>query len=102
MDHPSQAGVDLVEFIRARLDEKAANADDCPCMAACERMDSEQVLAEVAALRRLLEQLDRVECIADAREVWSIDVDELRRTLASIWADHGQYDPAWAPEEVQT
>jgi hypothetical protein len=62
--------------------------------------DPGRVLAEVAALRRLLEQLNVVERIVEAREVWSVDVDELRRTLATIWADHTSYDPAWAPEEA--
>jgi Family of unknown function (DUF6221) len=45
------------------------------------------VLREVAAKRRMLEDLDLTEP----------DEEHLRRLLASAWSDHPDFDPAWAP-----
>ena len=68
--------------------------------------DPARVLAEVEAKRRILDKLDEIERIVDAREVWSIDVDDLRRDLALPYRDHPDYDPAWTqaiaqPESAQ-
>jgi hypothetical protein len=74
--------------------------------------DPGRVLAEVAALRRLLDELEPLlgfearEDYDNTDNVWSEiaseRADRLVRLLASIDADHPDYDPAWAPEEART
>lgn len=110
---------DIAAFVHARLDEieKAARAatlgpwvasgrwvwstvrpdavfgvDGDPADAAyIARRDPARVLAEVEALRRIVDEF--------AGEGNRTAVFVLR-VLAAIWRDHPDYDPAWAPDET--
>jgi hypothetical protein len=159
VDHPSE--VSVVEFVRARLDEREASAltafagpwrynprkqwhgltgdplrpstpgeeyvaagplDAPVCVAATGPADDPQsmadaahiahhdpnpgVLAEVAALQRVVDTLTPV-----AAEEASFDGGHpgeafaagwTLEALANMWADHADFDPAWAPEEART
>lgn len=52
-------------------------------------------LAEVDAKRRILDWLDSVDRIADAAEVFGIDVAEARRLLALPFAQHPEFRDEW-------
>lgn len=95
------------EFVRARLDKSLAAARDWLGLSTERRA---KMLRQVAALRKLADGHEpqqfpwrrvfwfcRVCDVAhgsweDHRQPWC---DELL-TLASIWSDHPDYDPAWS------
>jgi hypothetical protein len=115
----------IVAFIRARLDEDedAARAaggqawtwdgglyathptdevvdyvygDNGPHIA---RHHPAHVLAEVEALRRVVDECEEVASMTQAGFIFALRVVRL---LAAIWRSHPSYDPAWAPEEART
>ncbi len=111
------AGMDLAEFLTARLDEDAADADDLHlryCMAYdrdggfelkwCDCGMPARVLREVEAKRAILARCQMVLAAFHDPEggEWP-DVNRrerhhARRTIedmASAYRDHEDYDPAW-------
>jgi hypothetical protein len=101
---------DIVEFLRARLDEDEAAAaeplDDWPSgLAATQlanRFDPARVLREVEAKRRIVEiHTDSHECTsAEDNCVWISgegDHCETLRLLALPYCDHSDYQPEWKP-----
>jgi hypothetical protein len=111
---------DVVEFLRARLDEDEAearrgaaarfpvadfsmyyNADDEVMVATCAR-----VLREVEAKRRMLDEVvDQIDGFDADLEMsrgtggyrTTGESDLLKHLLASAYSDHPDYDPSWAP-----
>jgi Family of unknown function (DUF6221) len=95
---------DLVAFVRARLDEYEAAANEIHRPRDCGSVDRDgefdpnpiwrscgypaRVRREVAALRRILAE-------HDDPTIWH-DMDTLR-PLAAIWDDHSDYRPEWKP-----
>jgi hypothetical protein len=102
----------LVEFLTARLDEdEAATADasevgvqytvpsygnglhaisDEDWLGGL-RIDTTRVLADVKAKRAIVER-----AVTPSGDIWVTDVDVLH-DLASVYADHPDYDATWAP-----
>ena len=104
--------MDIVEFLRARLDEDEAvargGADPyvlaerhgwVPVGAEWEHVarhgDPARVLREVEAKRRIIqEHVDQVEM--DDPCVPIVAGERLLRHLGAVYADHPDYDPEWA------
>jgi len=100
--------VNITEFLLARIaeDEREANA----CLDQWMRGDGgshrrwERVLAECETKRRLVEfHTDGDRCVSVSGEVCeachygvSPCHGDVLRTLAAVYADHPDYDPAWA------
>ena len=77
--------MDVVDFLRARLDEDEAVARKAPA----------RVLREVEAKRRIIqEHVDQVEM--DDPCVPIVAGERPLRHLAAVYADHPDYDPEWA------
>jgi hypothetical protein len=100
---------DLMAFLKARLDADQAEADrihDIFCdihrgfageRGDCDCGEPARVLAEVAALRRIVELHDTI-----PEEEYCAWCDERKpcqtlRLLATIWADHPDYREEWRP-----
>lgn len=71
------------------------------------RHDPARVLAQVEALRQIVDWLDgsmRPKGAPPGVRIDTVNQGYRRalQTLASIWRDHPQYDPSWAPEEART
>ncbi len=94
------AGMDLVEFLRARLDERAAvqliHSDNCypgpgdddVMVCHCYSSDEEKLIrAEVAAQRAVIDW-----CVAEGR--WYLGPV---MHLAAVYADHPDYREEWRP-----
>jgi hypothetical protein len=112
--------MDLAEFLLARYDEREADADSWCYDAGGGNWWSlkDEVLAEVAAHRRIVEQFEqhrrrrdayrspRSRAIEDEQarqdrlraEARSRAAEDAVLALASVYADHPDYDPQWAPE----
>lgn len=97
--------MDIVEFLRARLDEDEREAKVCLDRWATEghgtRRRWDRQLREVEAKRRVLYTCDtatrmwlhaRTEEYADGV---ADPGDTILRALAAVYADHPDYDPAW-------
>lgn len=114
---------DIVEFIKARLDEDEAIADaavrfDYGVTNWCDegdhvnrhiaRHDPARVLREVAAKRALLDahctdpKYGGTECLGChanfQEEYWTQDINKCPtlRAIASVYSDHQDYDPTWS------
>jgi hypothetical protein len=115
---------DLIAFLRARLDEEAAEAQSVqgdqlfdgtgiivmqthasggrsvtlPSHVAgfAARWNPARVLAEVEAKRQILAWIDRV--AISGQVTWSFDADAPIRLLALPYADHPDYREEWRPE----
>lgn len=96
---------DIVEFLRARLDEDEAAAAhmDCPCAqdAALAPDCPERVQREAAAKRAIL-AIHEYEWLGPDDAAWKgcpLDVEEWPcrtvRVLAAVYSDHPDYDPKW-------
>ena len=110
------SGVDVVEFLRARLDEDERIAreaapgrrltytaepkvyeipPDTPLLRHQVNYDPARVLREVEALRRIVDEHHPVDpCDAHDASFRSISCDTLR-ALAAIWADHEDFQEEW-------
>lgn len=95
---------DIVEFLKARLDEderdaravESADIYDVPAStveapeAAFRRLAEGPWLADIAAKRALLEAYGR----NLTSEAW-LTLSPHIYAMAAIWAEHPDYDPAW-------
>lgn len=109
---------DLVEFLRARLDEEAAEAamaadfhaggvrlattyetEGIITISAGVRLEvrTGRAAAEVEAKRRLLAFLLDLENKALDEDWWNLDTEEPFQLLALPYADHPDYDESWRP-----
>ena len=106
----------LTEFLTARLDEDEAGAGDWHDARRCGGFDRDggfelkwcdcgypaRVLREVEAMRKILEDWQAaVEQGSDGRRkhrlTHEIMLHRAVKTLAAVWCDHPDYDPAWRP-----
>ncbi len=106
---------ELVEFLRARLDEDAAELPDNLHLSWCERAQEyvyagapcdcgnpDRVLREIEAKRRLLEELRPLTAEADGI-IWSEysshhgSEETLLALLALPYSDHPDYREDWRP-----
>jgi hypothetical protein len=88
---------DLVEFLRARLDEDERDAIDWHFDAGIARgweSLKDRVLAEVEAKRRIIERWEHATRDPDDfEEQWGLEW--AMRALAHPYADHPDLDPEW-------
>jgi hypothetical protein len=122
--------VTLVEFLRARLDEDEQVAsmaagpighrwqpnpagglsgrdgpmrvhlEDRQCLPHIARHDPARVLAEVAAKRAIVKEFEVAQ--SEYPSAYAGGLETAVRFLATVYADHPDYDPAWQPAEVTT
>lgn len=103
---------EIVEFLRARLDEderdarlvQSADIYDVPAStveapeAAFRRLAEGPWLADIAAKRELLDAFD----LSQSREIrcdaWLL-LKPCIYAMAAIWADHPDFDPSWTVTE---
>jgi len=94
--------MDIVEFLKARLDEDEREARICLNRWATEghgtRRRWDQQLREVAAKRRIVDLAWHH--LGDEEYGWGME--EAKRQmlgiLATVYADHPDYDPGWAAD----
>lgn len=108
--------VELTEFITARLDDLALDASGLHDIGLCDRAtrgladpgfgwectchNPARVLAAVEAHRKIVAQVIEIRGQGyapggTARLSLNYSLDSILRALASIWADHPDFDPAW-------
>lgn len=94
---------DLVEFLRARLDEDERDAIDWHFDAGIARgweSLKDRVLAEVEAKRRIIDGMMRVGesgrlCLTCGDERWYNVRDLILVEMVQPYADHPDFDPEW-------
>lgn len=91
----------IVEFLLARIAEDEADArklaatDRRPVLSLATTVNhSERLLLECEAKRRIVEA-HRRQVEDDDPCAWIVASETLLHTLAAVYADHPDYDPAW-------
>lgn len=99
---------DLAAFLRARLDEDAAEAEADEALAHEQATGwlPERVLRDVAAKRRIIDEIvpviDELDALLESERgsgayKTSGESDRLLKLLALLYADHPDYDEEWRP-----
>jgi hypothetical protein len=103
------SGVDLVTFLRARLDEIQEDVSDSRSLIPGELhwsmpdwLDRNYLFADVAAKRRIVDEYERAKAFARPRDSDSMvrwaEIEFATKALTAPFAAHPDFDPAWAVE----
>lgn len=99
--------IELIEFLRDRLDEDQERAETELVATSFDRRDLPQrALADVAARRQLIERTEHAASALSAGVINPASVATLGawqdalRILATVWEGHPDYDPLWRPVRI--
>jgi hypothetical protein len=74
-----------------------AGDGDGPDVAYSNRFDETRVLAQCAAMRKIVEMFQTARpALGEWESDYASAAYDAVRALASIWSDHPQFDPAWS------